>query len=372
MQGAFPGRHDVAQFLHPGVHEFLPGDDLAGLCLHLFPDPGKTTGTGLQVRHPDGVLVSHPQGQVTGSLNGQPVVPVGGVHPQDRLQPVQVLVRVADVLVIRQFRHRRPDHLMGLRRELLPDPVQQCLRVLMHRLSSRAQGLRPFLLLLPLLCAVIAGVKPFQVGLHGHAAFPDYIDEGVPAEGQGAAAGGRTQQYGTDDATRPVGQGIHVEADEAFCILRHGFHDPAGIGAPVARRGFLGDGVVPVGGHQRGGPVRRDQAPQHGAPALDEFTGDDHIHAPGHRHQGQYRRVVPGGIPGEEFQIVHSRPGALGDAGHGGGLRQVAGMLSRPDQPVAEHASTLPAHGQDGDFDGFRLSARRDGGDGLKSVLCRW
>ncbi len=151
VQGAFPGRHDVAHLLHPGVHEFLPGDDLGGLCLHLFPDPGKTAGTGLQIRHPDGVLVSHPQGQVTGGLNGQPVVPVGGVRPQDRLQPVQVLVRVADVLVIRQFRHRCPNHLMGLRRELCPDPVQQCLCVFMHRLSSRARGLLPFLLLLPFL-----------------------------------------------------------------------------------------------------------------------------------------------------------------------------------------------------------------------------
>ena len=126
-----------------------------------------------------------------------------------------------------------------------------------------------------------------------------------------------------------------------------------------------------MGGHQRGGPVRRDQAPQYGAPALDEFAGNDQVHAPRHRHQGQHRRVVPDRIPREELQVVNGRTGALGNAGHGGGLCQVTGTLSRLDQPVAEHAAALPTHGQDGDLDGFGLSclwgmAHR--GDGLKSV----
>ena len=125
MQVAFPGRHDVAQLLYPGVHEFLPGHDLTLLRLYLFSHPVKARGAYFQVRHPDRVFVSHRKRQVTGGLNGQQVVPVSTIRPQDRLQPVQVLIGVTDVLVIRQFACGCPDDLMGLRRELSPDPVQQ-------------------------------------------------------------------------------------------------------------------------------------------------------------------------------------------------------------------------------------------------------
>ena len=54
---------------------------------------------------------------------------------------------------------------------------------------------------------------------------------------------------------------------------------------------------------------------------------------------------------GIELDVVDRRAGALRDAGHRGGLREVAVVLAEVDDPVGEHAAALAAHGEDRDLD---------------------
>ena len=74
-----------------------------------------------------------------------------------------------------------------------------------------------------------------------------------------------------------------------------------------------------------------------------QLRGDDTIHVPGHRHQ-RHHRLAPGALRDrarEEFQIVDRRAGALGDAGHRCGLREIALRFGDLNEPGGEHAAAL-------------------------------
>ena len=58
----------------------------------------------------------------------------------------------------------------------------------------------------------------------------------------------------------------------------------------------------------------------------------------------------------EHLQVVDGGAGALGHAGHRGGLRDEAVVLGQVHQPVGQHAAALAAHGEQRDGDGARVA----------------
>ena len=54
---------------------------------------------------------------------------------------------------------------------------------------------------------------------------------------------------------------------------------------------------------------------------------------------------------GKQLDVVDRGAGALRDAGHRGGLREVAAVLREIDDPVRQHAAALAAERDDGDGD---------------------
>jgi hypothetical protein len=54
---------------------------------------------------------------------------------------------------------------------------------------------------------------------------------------------------------------------------------------------------------------------------------------------------------GKQLQIVNCGAGALGHAGNGGELREIASGLGHRNDPISEHAAPFASHGKDRDRD---------------------
>ena len=54
---------------------------------------------------------------------------------------------------------------------------------------------------------------------------------------------------------------------------------------------------------------------------------------------------------GNSFEVIHRCPGALGDAGNRGRLREIAAVLREIDDPVGQNAAAFAAEGNNCDRD---------------------
>ncbi len=95
------------------------------------------------------------------------------------------------------------------------------------------------------------------------------------------------------------------------------------------------------------GALGGDEAAQHGAPGLHPFRGDDHVDVTGAGHQGEDRLGT--GPRRHHLDVIDRRTRALGHAGHRRGLRPPTLAFGQGDDPVGQYATTLAAHGNDGD-----------------------
>ena len=104
-------------------------------------------------------------------------------------------------------------------------------------------------------------------------------------ERQGGGGGQRAKQGGGDDAAGAFGDGLHVRADEAFCLAGGGGEHRGAVGGAVAGFDFLQHRQRPMRRGDEHGFIRRDQSALDGAAGFHQFGGHHHIDIAGHRHQ---------------------------------------------------------------------------------------
>ena len=124
---AHAGGQQTGDFLGTGVHVFGQLHQIAILQAHFAFDPDHSRGAGLQVGHPDHVVISHCVGDVFRRLTGQDVAVVGAVTGQDEFDAVQVVSAVGYVLKLDHLAQARQGHFddrggQGLRASLQVGP----------------------------------------------------------------------------------------------------------------------------------------------------------------------------------------------------------------------------------------------------------
>ena len=266
--------------LGAGVHE-LGQVQVGGVGgLHLLPDPGKTRGAGLQVGHPDHVIVRHGVRDVFRRLAAEGMVAGGVVLAQDRVDPVQVFGAIGDVLIIHHLaqagaRHRRHRRGQG------GGTVGQRLPAGQQR-GGAGDGLWPWR-------GngrgdngpVAGGGKGAQRPFHPLAARADRVLIRPARERQRAGTGQRAQQRGGNHRSLRLGQRLIVGGDHPACGDPGGGQHLLGRGNAVARGGFLGHRQRAVGRCDQRCAVGGDKTADDGAPRLHHFRRDQaHPHRP--------------------------------------------------------------------------------------------
>ena len=244
------GRQRVADLLQPRVHELVDLQQLRVAHLDLAAHAFEAGRARLQVGHAHRVLVAHPQRQVARHLGRQQLVAVGC----DGVQAVQVQRGIGRVLVVDQAAQAFGQQRLLCRRELLLQALQQRVdRGVRMRRRHRPGRLGRCGRGRPGHGQRRAFGKGRQAGLRADAAAADGVFEGLAAEGQRAAAVQRAEQHRADDAAAALAGRRHVEAQEALRRRVAGGLDGGSVGAAVAHRRLLGNGVDAVRrGDQRG------------------------------------------------------------------------------------------------------------------------
>ncbi len=159
----------------------------------------------------------------------------------------------------------------------------------------------------------------------------------------------------------PGRQRGEIVADILARRLAPGRQQRLAVLAAVTHGHFLWHGIHAVRRRNQQGFVRCHQTTLHGPRRLHQLGRQHHIHIARHRHQTQYRLPAGAALHRQDFNVVNRGPGPLGHAGHRGRLGIKARLLGRTDHPVGQHAASLPAHGENGNFDGYGLLVRPHG-----------
>jgi hypothetical protein len=333
----------------------------------LAADAVEAAAARLEVRHPDRVFIGHPHREPAGEGLDEPEA---AVQRAQGTHPVEVDEGVAAILVVDEPRHRLAQHGMKRLRELRLHPRGQIGEVraapsegggaLGAKLGPAPRG-RAGLRGRPRRQQLDAGLEPAHVALHRDAALADGGLEVTRGHGQRPATRQCAQQQRVDLALVLPREGQPVEAHEAP-------RQPAGRRLerlagkhPVARRRLLGDREEPVRARDHGGAGRRGVVHLDGAPRLEQLGGDDHVDVARGRVEREDRLRRAGGQALRKYlDVVGGGAGALGHARDRGGLRGVAGVGGRADDPLGQHAAAVPAEGRDEDRD--RAGRRRHAG----------
>ena len=177
----------------------------------------------------------------------------------------------------------------------------------------------------------------------------------MPGAGKGSAAEPASAPNSTALNTLPVASASAAmsNARSSRAASRQADSSAARVRAAVGERDLLGHGEDAMGRGDEQRPVRRDEAALHRARGLHQLGGEHDIDVARHRHQREHR-LAAGRLRrrfGEQFDVVDRRAGALGDAGNGGRLREIAAVLGKIDDPVRQHAAALAAQRNHGDGD---------------------
>jgi hypothetical protein len=171
----------------------------------------------------------------------------------------------------------------------------------------------------------------------------------------------RAEQHRAQHAPGRLRQRRHIKCTQFARRLAAGRQQRRGVRAAVGERDLLGHGEDAMGGGDEQRAIRRDEAAFHRPRGLHQLGGEHDIDVPRHGHQREHR-LAPGRLRrrfGEQFDVVDRRAGALGDAGNGGRLREIAAVLGKIDDPVRQYAAALAA--QRNDRDGDRPRRQRSG-----------
>ena len=352
----------MQEFHHTHLLVFLRPDFL--------PETGKSFRRDLDLGHPRQILEGHPQAEIARHFKDEQRL-ITALERGQGLQPLQVKLRVAAVLVVDQFPDPQVDHFPGRGGETRHPGQQRLSRgggglgQLECRLRRRV-GLRILHATALLPGQFIAAREGQQVAFHGNPALANSLLKHLPAEGQHARLRQGPEQGGVDDAVEPAGGFQHIETDIGPGPGARHLDDGLLVHHAPAHGLFLGDTVDTVGGGDKGGAVRRHEAALYHAPRLDDFRADDDIHVPGrgeHGHDRQPARRL-GLVAGKNLYVVDGGAGALGHAGYRGGLAEVTLAVRHVGNPLGQHAPTLATQGghhnaNSGGHSGCNSRARR-------------
>lgn len=295
--------------------------------------------------------------------------PCGRHAGAQRRKPFEVVVGPGWVLVVDQPAQSRHDDPPGCRFVMLPcGAVEQRLHLRMgsnrHRLWG-AGGQRWLLRtgwerqVLRGRCVgrerraqrlIVARAEGAEARSAADAASADRLHVVIAAKGQCLACGKCAQQHRADHAALLLGHPLHVKGDQPASRSAGRCEECRALRATIAKRGFLGHGVDPVGGAHEDSSLRGDESPLHCTGRLHELGGDHHIHIARKGHQRHHRARVAAGMQ-HNLHVVHGGTGALRDSGHRGALRHVTVMLGKVNQPVGEDPAALAAHREHCDAD---------------------
>ena len=163
----------------------------------------------------------------------------------------------------------------------------------------------------------------------------------------------RPEQRGADDAACLQRQGAEVGGDQPFRPGPGRVEQALAVHPAVAEGQPLVHRVDPVGRGDQRRAVGGGEPALHRPAGLHQLRGDHDVDLARRGEQaehglGTHAADLAGRV---QLDVVDGGAGALGDPGHRGGLRVVAGLPPDGDDPVGEHATALPAHGEDGDGD---------------------
>ena len=352
-----PRRQHRGDFLDAGLQVLDDVHRLVRLRLHFLPHALEARLAGFQVGDPDHVLVAHPQREEPAGLVRQ-LEAVGAaaavaVELRDRLEPVEVERCVRRVLEV-----GRP------RDAFLEDPVRiagKCGADALDRVGApglqvgrggRARLARR---------VRVAEREALEAALDALARVPDRGLALGARQRQHARAGHRAEHHRADHGAGARRQVGHVEEHRALRELAGGLDDAVGVGASVAHRHLLGDGVDAVGRGDERRALGADEPVLHRAAGLEQLGGDHEVDVAGGGREREHRAPRAERVPLRriELDVVSRRAGALRDAGDRGALHRVAGRGRRGDEPVGEHAAAFAAERgyQDRDRPGGELSA---------------
>ena len=264
----------LGDLLQARVQVLLDREHLVGAGADLAAHAGEARVARLQVGHADRVLPAHPQREVARRLAHERGGD-GGLGRPGRVahcvQAVEVERPVGRVLVVHSaaqaLKHEAPG--VGVCAVGLNGPLQQRLDggVGRARQARRRRGAgldgpgRGRRAVSGLRGAPVGRGEGAQACLDAHPTLLNRRLELRARERQFASGGEGTEQHRADHAARFLGRLSHVEADEAPRRAARQVQQGATVGATIAHRGLLGDGVDAVGGgQQRGAPGRHEAA----------------------------------------------------------------------------------------------------------------
>ncbi len=325
---------------------------LARLGAHLGRDAGAAAGIDLGLRHPDHVLVGHPHRQVTADLAQQEAAGARRfVGEPDRREPVDVKLRIGDVLIADEPARAFLDHIAGGGRHHRNDLALEIRErgggaaLAALRGAPGGAGLRGRL---------EAGAEAAQVGLHGLAVGADRALECLDRHGQPVAARDGAEHHRVDEGSGAARDLLHVEQEVAPRVQLDGPRQPRGIMAPVAHRDLLADDIEARGRCDRQRAVGRNEARRHHASGFHQLARHQQIDVADAGNEGEHRPPAGKLAPrsGQNLDIVGGRAGALRHARDRRRLHRKIVLLGRGHDPVGEHAAALAAERGDQDGEG--------------------
>ncbi len=198
-----------------------------------------------------------------------------------------------------------------------------------------------------------AGAERHEAPVDADLAAADRRLEGRAREGERGGARERAEQHRAHHAAGRFRDRRHVEGDQLPGGVAAGGEQRGRVGAAVGERDLLGHREHPMGGGDQQRPVGRDEAALDRARRLHQLGGEHHVDVARHRQEPQHR-LAPGRLGGDlrkQLDVIDGGAGALGDAGHRRGLRQIAAVLRQIDDPVRQHAAAFAAERNHGDGD---------------------
>ena len=330
--------------------------DLGVAHPHFAGDPGLACGAGLQIGHPDHIVIGHGIGHVFRGLGRQGKVLGGAVQIQQSFDPREIVGAIGKVLKLHHLlqagaghRGNRGGKLFNPRHQRLPsrhEPGRTCWPFGWRWRRGAFVGCRGE-------SGGKSGAEGTQRRLGPLATGADRGLISLDRERQAPRCGKGAEERGGNDRALPHGQGVEIGHDQLAGGNFGGGHDLGAGGDPVAGGHLFADGQRAVGRGDQRGTIRGDKAADDGAARLHHLGCDHDIDIARCGHQGKDR--CPRACRGH-FDVIDRGPGALGHACDRGGLSRVAVGPRQILDPRGQHAAALPPNCEDGKLDHFRLN----------------